>query len=202
LASGDIDRARTAYMQASKASDVSLSLGAIGLADIAMYQGNYAEAISALPAGVQRDRDERNAVGAVAKLLALAEAYAASNRWPEAYKALEEARTLSQDDNVLVTTARLSAASGRIDQAKQIAAALAQRLPPQSRAYGKMIEAEIALTAKQFPVAIDSDLEQSRDQHQRRSRGQHHRRCDGRAAQPHFRQYRRRHFARRHADDR
>ena len=156
LASRDIDRARTVYAQASKASDAGLSLGAIGLADIDMYQGNYAGAIAALPAAVQRDRDERNTVGAVAKLLALAEAYAASNRWPEAQRTLDAAKALSQDDSVLVTTARLSVASGRIDQAKGIAAELAQRLPAQSRAYGKTIEAEIALTAKQFPTAIDA----------------------------------------------
>ena len=156
LASGDIGRARAAYVQASKGSDASRSLGALGLADIDMYQGKYAEAIAALPAAAQRDREERNTVGAAAKFLALAEAYAAGNRWPQAQKALEEARTLSQDDSVLVTTARLSTASGRIDEARKIAAELAQRLPPQSRAYGKMIEAEIAMTAKQFPNAIDA----------------------------------------------
>ena len=121
-----------------------------------MYQGNYADAIAALPAAIKRDRDEQNTFGAVAKLLALAEAYAASNRWPEAHRTLEQARKLSQDDSVLVTTARLSIASGRIDQAKAIAAELAQRLPAQSRAYGKMIEAEVAMAAKQFPAAIDA----------------------------------------------
>ena len=57
---------------------------------------------------------------------------------------------------MLVTTARLSIASGRVDQAKDIAAELAQKPPAQSRAYGKMIEAEIAMTAKQFPAAIDA----------------------------------------------
>ena len=40
------------------------------------------------------------------------------------------------------------------------------------------------------------DFEQSRrHHHQRWGRGQHHRRCDGRAAQSHFRQHRRRHLA-------
>ena len=57
---------------------------------------------------------------------------------------------------MLVTTARLSIASGRIDDAKAIAAELAQRPPVQSRAYGKMIDAEIAMAAKQFPAAIDA----------------------------------------------
>jgi tetratricopeptide (TPR) repeat protein len=156
LASSDIGRARTAYAQASNGSDAGRSLGVLGLADIDMYQGKNAEAIAALPAAAQRDRAERNTVGAVAKFLALAEAYAASSRWPDAHKALAEARALSQDDNVLVTTARLSTASGRIDQAKKIAAELATRLPPQSRAYGKMIEAEVAMAARQFPTAIDA----------------------------------------------
>ena len=81
-----------------------------------MFQGKNADAIAALPAAVKRDRDEQNTFGAVAKLLALAEAYAAGNHWPEAHRTLEEARKLSQDDSVLVTTARLSIASGRIDR--------------------------------------------------------------------------------------
>jgi eukaryotic-like serine/threonine-protein kinase len=156
LASRDVDRARTAYAQAAIGSAAGASLGAIGIADIDMFQGKNADAIAALPASVKRDGDERNTVGAVAKLLALADAYAASNRWPQAHRTLEEARKLSQDDSVLVTTARLSIASGRIDQAKTIAGELAQRTPVQSRAYGKMIEAEVAMAAKQFPAAIDA----------------------------------------------
>ena len=156
LASRDADRARAAYAGASKGNDAAQSLAVIGLADVDMYQGNYAGAIAVLPAAAQRDRDQRNTVGAVAKLLALAEAYAAMNRWPKANDALKEARALSEDDNVRVTTARLSINSGRLDQARAIAADLAQRLPPQSRAYGKMIEAEMAMAAKQFPAAIDA----------------------------------------------
>ena len=56
----------------------------------------------------------------------------------------------------MVTAARLSLAAGRIEPAKAIAAELGQRLPAQSRAYGKLIEGEIALAAKRYPEALDA----------------------------------------------
>ena len=56
---------------------------------------------------------------------------------------------------MLVTAARLAIAGGRIDAARGIATELGARLPAQSRAYGKMIEAEI-LMAKQPGEARDA----------------------------------------------
>ena len=48
-------------------------------------------------------------------------------------------------------------AGGRSNRAaKAIAAKLGQRLPAQSRAYGKLIEGEIALAAKRYPEALDA----------------------------------------------
>ena len=52
--------------------------------------------------------------------------------------------------------ARLAIAAGRPDEARKIAAELAQRLSAQSRAYAKMIEGEIAIAAKQYVVAVDA----------------------------------------------
>ena len=57
---------------------------------------------------------------------------------------------------MLVPAARLAVAAGRLDEARAIAAALAGRLPAQSRAYSKLIEAEIAMSARQYPAAIDA----------------------------------------------
>ena len=50
VAAGDIPRARTTYEQVKQAGDSGVSLSALGLADIAMYQGRYDEAIAILPA--------------------------------------------------------------------------------------------------------------------------------------------------------
>jgi len=55
-----------------------------------------------------------------------------------------------------VPAARLAVAAGRLDEARAIATALAGRLPAQSRAYGKLVEAEIAISARQYLAAIDA----------------------------------------------
>ena len=57
---------------------------------------------------------------------------------------------------MLVPAARLAVAARRLDEARAIAADLAGRLPAQSRAYSKLIEAEIAMSARQYPAAIDA----------------------------------------------
>ena len=158
LAAGDFARARAAYEQAAKGGTAGASLAAIGLADIAMYQGRYDDAVAALPAAIAQDTAQKNVFGAVAKLLALAEAHAARGRWPASQAALTEARALGEDDSILVTTARLSIAAGRFDAGKAVAAELGARLPAQSRAYGKLIEAELLMTAKppRIPDALDA----------------------------------------------
>jgi len=155
LASGDVARARAAYAEAAKAGDAGASLAAIGLADIDMYEGRYDVAIGSLPAAAKQDTAQGNDLGAVAKLVALAEAQAARGRAGPARTAFDQARALSTADSVLVPAARLAVASGRIADAKAIAAELSRQVPAQSRAYANLIEAEIALAAKQYPAAID-----------------------------------------------
>jgi tetratricopeptide (TPR) repeat protein/tRNA A-37 threonylcarbamoyl transferase component Bud32 len=156
LTSGDSARARGIYQQAAGAGESGASMSAGGLADVAMYEGRYANAIAALPAAAQRDEAQNNTVGAAAKLIALAEAHAARHEWAPAGAAVARARKLSDQDSVLVPAARLAVAAGRVDEARAIATALAGRLPAQSRAYANLIEAEIAISTRQYPAAIDT----------------------------------------------
>jgi tetratricopeptide (TPR) repeat protein len=156
LTSGDSARARATYQQAAGAGESGASVSAIGLADVAMYEGRYADAIAALPAAAQRDADQGNSLGESTKLVALAEAHALRNEPAPAGAAMARARKLSDQDNVLVPAARLAIAAGRVDEARAIATGLAGRLPAQSRAYSKLIEAEIAMGARQYLAAIDA----------------------------------------------
>lgn len=156
LSSGDPSRARVFYQQASKAGDAGASLAAIGLADIAMFQGRHEDVISSLPEWIERDLEQKNQFGAIAKLLALAQAQAARGRTADSQALLARARGLADDDSVLVTTGRLAVAAGRTEQARPIADQLGKRFPAQSRALGKVIEAELAMRAQQYPAAIDA----------------------------------------------
>jgi tetratricopeptide (TPR) repeat protein/tRNA A-37 threonylcarbamoyl transferase component Bud32 len=156
LTSGDPTRARAIYQQAAGAGEAGASLSLSGLADVAIFEGRYANAIALLPAAAKRDEDQGNSIGAAAKQVALAEAHAARQEWAPVQASIARARKISDQDSVLVPAARLAVTAGRFDEARAIATALAGRLPAQSRAYGKLIEAEIAISAKQYPAAIDT----------------------------------------------
>ncbi|HKH96991.1 MAG TPA: tetratricopeptide repeat protein, partial [Beijerinckiaceae bacterium] len=156
VASGDLARARAFYTQATQAGESGVSLGALGLADLAMYEGRYDQAIAALPGAVARDKSQGNTLGAMAKLVALAEAYDARGNSAARQAALAEARALSSQDSVVVPAARLAIGAGRVDEARKIAAELESRVAAQSRAYAKMIEGEIAMAARRYPAAFDA----------------------------------------------
>jgi serine/threonine protein kinase/Tfp pilus assembly protein PilF len=156
LATGDIARTRRTYEQAAGAGDIGISLKEIGLADVAMYEGRYAEAIALLSDAAKRDQDRGNTDGAVVKLVALAEAHAARNEAAPREAAIAAARKVSEQDNVLVPAARMAIASGKFADARSIIEVLSRRLPAQSRAYAKMIDAEIAMSRGDYPSGIDA----------------------------------------------
>ncbi len=134
LAAGDIPRARGVYQQVTQAGDPGVSLSALGIADIAMYEGRYDEAIAILPAAAKRDQDQQNILGAASKLVALAEAYQARGNDRAQQTSIAQARALSTQENVLVPAARLAIAAGRPDEARKIAAELgAAPLRPEPR---------------------------------------------------------------------
>ena len=156
LAGGDDAGARAAYGKAAQAGEAGASLASAGLADLAMYEGRHDDAISMLPAAAAHDRDQQNAFAAAGKLLTLAEAHAAAGHTAAASKAIADARVLGDDDSVLVTAARLAIAAGRQEEARSIAGVLAKKLSANSRAYAKLLDAEMALSGKRYTEAIDA----------------------------------------------
>ena len=150
LAAGDVPRARSVYQQVTQAGDSGVSLSALGLADIAMYEGRYDEAIAILPAAAKRDQDQQNILGAASKLVALAEAYQARGNDRARQTAIAQARALSTQENVLVPAARLAIARGTSRRRAQDRRRARAAPSAQSRAYAKMIEGEIAIAAKQY----------------------------------------------------
>jgi tetratricopeptide (TPR) repeat protein len=164
LLTDDVSGARQAYDRAAAATgDEGRSLAAIGLADIAIFEGRPADAIARLPAAIKADLAKKDDFNAVAKSVALADAQAASGDMRAALATIATARQISEEDKVLVTQALLAVRTNRFDEARTIALELGKRLPAQSRAYARLIEAEIArangnhgdaLTALQAGIAL------------------------------------------------
>ncbi len=155
LAGGNVDEARSAYDSARGAGPRGVSLAAIGLADLAMYQGRFDDAVPILEKGIAEDDAAKNVAGVAAKTIALAEAHHARAASAAAATSLQRARDLSTDPSVLVPAARLLIASGRIADAERIADQLGASLAPRSRAYARVVTAAVLIERGRPVEALD-----------------------------------------------
>jgi tetratricopeptide (TPR) repeat protein len=156
LATGKPDEARAAYARARATGARGESLATIGLADLAMYEGRFDEAVSLLAAGIEADQQAKNSAGAAAKAMALAEAEHARGGTAAALNAVERARGLAQDPSVLVPAAQLLLKSGRAAEAAKIADQLDSALAPRSRAYGRLVSAMLLLERRRSAEALQA----------------------------------------------
>jgi eukaryotic-like serine/threonine-protein kinase len=156
LAAGDSAGALQSYASMARTGASGASLAATGLADLAMYEGRYADVEKILKPAIGEDEKSENLVGQSAKWLVLAEAYEAMGKSATATAAARKSLTLGkgQPSHVLAASVLIRAGLGR--DATAVAAAFAQRLEPQSRAYGKILEGRAALRERRFADAVDA----------------------------------------------
>jgi eukaryotic-like serine/threonine-protein kinase len=158
FASSDMKGVREAYARMAKAGAAGVSLSNHGLADIAMYEGRFSEAIDLLKTGIASDEAASNRTARAAKLAVLAEAQLADRQTAQAVdsarKALEAAQ--SREDATLVPAAFVLLNANLARDARAIADELGQQFQPRSRAYGEMIHAEIARAAGRRPESADA----------------------------------------------
>jgi eukaryotic-like serine/threonine-protein kinase len=156
LASGDDAAAREAYARMAQTGPVGASLASIGLADVLIYTGRFADAESILKAGIAADEKAGDREAAGVKRVALAEAENATGRTAQALDAVTRALAEAREEATRVPAARLLASVGREAEARAIALRLDTALEPQSRARGRIIEAEIAMKAGRWADALDA----------------------------------------------
>jgi tetratricopeptide (TPR) repeat protein len=145
LSRGDIAGTLREWDRAAKSSVQGASLAALGIADVALYQGRHLDAATVLEPAAERDRGARNTAGFAAKRIALAEAHQLAGDARRAVAIAQDALKINSADSTIVAAARLLLASGRRAEALALAGELGKRLNAQGRAYGKLIEGEVAL---------------------------------------------------------
>ena len=155
LALGHPDEARTTYEALAATGAAGASFASAGLADLAMYQGRFADAATLLLAGIDADAAAGNATAAARKRVALAEVRLAQGNGAAAVKEAEAALAAVEADTVKAAAGRVLAAAGRGPQAELVAGALATRLEADPQAYGRLILAELALARGQPRQAVD-----------------------------------------------
>lgn len=157
LASGDIGAAREAYNNMMPAGVRGELTGQLGLADAAIYAGDFNGARDLYAAGVEL----AEAAGSQYYLATMRMGLAEAMRWIGSDKAdviaavgsaLETSGGLSRQ----VPAALVYLASGEVEAAAAIGEELGHSLPAQSRAYAALIDGLVALHSGDFVTAIES----------------------------------------------
>ena len=112
FASSDLAGARGAYERMAKVGSAAASMANHGLADLAMYEGKWADAETMLQAGMAEDEKSNNRVARSAKLIALAEVRLAEGQNAQALTAIKDALAI-REDATLVPAALVLLNAGR-----------------------------------------------------------------------------------------
>jgi tetratricopeptide (TPR) repeat protein len=145
LGRGLIPEAMATYQQIAPMGAVGASIASAGLADIAIYQGRYSDAIAILEEGAAADVAAKNVNRAGIKFTSIGFVHALRGANASAIAATDQALVHSKTMQVRFLAARVYVEAGALDKAKALAASLTAELPAGPQAHGKIILGEIAL---------------------------------------------------------
>lgn len=154
MGQGDVQGARDAYARLAQVSETGQSLAALGIADIDVYSGRLAEAATRLRESLALDIKLGSTGELAAKRVVLGEIGIAGND----RAALDELRAAIGGTsllNVIVPAARAAIEAGADGVARAVVKDLQGRLQNQTAAYAAVLEAELALEARDYGRAID-----------------------------------------------
>ena len=140
-----IAEATATYQQIASMGAVGASNAAIGLADIALYQGRFSDAIGILEKGAAADLAAKNVNRAAIKYTSIGFAHLMRGVTASAVAAADQALGHSDTMPVRFLAARVYVEAGELAKAQTLANSLTAELPASPQAHGKIILGEIAL---------------------------------------------------------
>jgi len=154
---GQFPQATETYRELEKVSKLGASFATSGLADLAVYQGHFADAVKTLEQAAAVDLSSANLLSGE-KFAALAYVQLLRGQKKSALAAAERAQ-VSKKANLRFLAARIFVAVGEISKARTLAADLASDSQPEPQADSKLIEGEIALESRNPHGAIKAITE-------------------------------------------
>jgi serine/threonine protein kinase/tetratricopeptide (TPR) repeat protein len=145
LARGMIAESAATYRRIAEMPGTGASTAAAGLADIAIYQGHYTEALAILDKAVERDVAEKSMSRASIKLTTIGMVHAMRGAKASAIASADQALAYSKTMPVRFLAARVYVEAGAFDKAEALASGLTAELPASPQAHGKIVLGEIAL---------------------------------------------------------
>lgn len=153
LGRGQVAEAIQSYQAVGKLSPLGASMSASGLADVALYEGRFSDAVRTLENGAAGDLAAKNSREAE-KFVVLAQAQLLWGHKGAALEAAKRALLSTQKVNVRFLVARVFVEAGEAQKARALAASLSSELSPEAQADSKLIEGELALHDKDARKAI------------------------------------------------
>jgi tetratricopeptide (TPR) repeat protein len=151
---GQLTQAAATYEKLSSLGKVSASDAQSGLADLALYEGRFSDAIRILERGAAEDLTAKSTDRAAAKFLALGYARLSRGENAMAVTAAENALSASKVVKIKSLAGLIFASAGQAGRAKTLADELASELQNEPQAYANLIQGEIALAENDPRTAI------------------------------------------------
>jgi tetratricopeptide (TPR) repeat protein len=155
LALGQSAQAAKAYEQQKTLSFWGNSLGAMGLADIALYEGRLDSAMKILEEGINPDLENNRPDLAAQKMVMLAHAYVLLGQNELALKLADQAYAVGKEIDVKFPVSQIYLQVESVDKASSIASEFNKQLESEPRAYAKIIEGEISMKKGDIQEAIE-----------------------------------------------
>jgi serine/threonine protein kinase/tetratricopeptide (TPR) repeat protein len=145
LGQGQLAKATEAYQELQKLGPRGASLAACGLANLALYEGRYRQAVQILESGLAADLSAKEPDQAADKLSMLADAELLREEKRQAIVYAEKALANSQSAKIRFLAARTYIAAGETAKGRALGAKLGSELLAEPQAYAKLIQGEAAL---------------------------------------------------------
>jgi Flp pilus assembly protein TadD len=159
LGQGQLSQAAEAYHKLEKLSPAGASVAAAGLADLAVHQGRFADAVRILEEGAAADLAAKNPDSAADKFAALGHTLLLRGQNRAAVAATEKALANSKSIYVQFLAGRNFAEAGELAKAQKLATALGHEPTAEPQAYAKIVEGDMALKRGEARKAIKAFTE-------------------------------------------
>jgi tetratricopeptide (TPR) repeat protein len=145
IGQGQVSQATETYNAMQKLGPAAASITAFGLADLANYQGRFAEAIRMLEQGAAADLAAKDQNSAAAKYATISRTQMMRHQNAQAVSAASKALTLSHEEPVRFLAALTFAEAGDPTKARELAVGLAAERQVEAQTWAKILEGKLAL---------------------------------------------------------
>ena len=154
IGQGQVSQAAETYKILEKISPLGASIASSGLADLAVYEGRYADAVTLLEKGAAADVAAKTRETAAEKLAAVAHIELLRGHKAAAVAAADKALATNEGGKVRFLAAEVLADAGELEKAQRVIAPLRSALQSEPQSYLKIIEGLSAVRRGDAPAGI------------------------------------------------